>query len=100
MGTAAVIGDAVASIVGAAASVGSTLYASKQQKKAARSAAHQASKIADSAIARSTTDTTPAQQTNTEATARTSTQNAAKRRMSVSSTVNRIGANGGRLTLN
>lgn len=93
------IGAIAASVVGTAASVGSNLYAARQQKKAARSAANEAAQVADSAIARST-DTAAAQQTNTEAAARTNTQNAAKRRMTVSSTVNRIGANAGRLTLN
>ncbi len=98
MATAAVIGG-IATAVGAVASAGAGLYAAKQQKKAARSAANEAAQVADSAIARST-DTAAAQQTNTEATARANTQQAAKRRMTVSSTVNRIGSNGGRLTLN
>ncbi len=98
MGTAAIIG-ATAALVGSAVSAGTSFYSAKQQKKAARSAANEAAQVADSAIARST-DTAAAQQTNTEATARTNTQNAAKRRMSVASTVNRIGSNGGRLTLN
>jgi len=100
MGSEAIaIGALVASAVGSAASVGSVIHAAKQQKKAARSAANQAAQVADSAIARST-DPAAAQQTNTEATARTNTQNAAKRRMPISSTVNRIGSNGGRITLN
>lgn len=98
MGTAAIIG-ATAALVGSAVSAGTAIHAAKQQKKAARSAANQAAQVADSAIARSS-DTAAAQQTNTEAAARNNTQNAAKRRMSISSTVNRIGSNGGRLTLN
>lgn len=93
------IGALVASAVGSAATIGSSIHAAKQQKKAARSAANQAAQVADSAIARSA-DSAAAQQTNTDASARDSTQNAAKRRMTISSTVNRIGSNGGRLTLN
>lgn len=99
MGTAAIIG-ATAAIVGSAVSAGTAIHSAKQQKKAARSAANQAAQVADSAIARSA-DSAAAQQTNTDATTRNSTQNAAKRRMPVSSTVNRvIGSNGGRITLN
>lgn len=94
------IGALVASAVGSAATIGANMHAAKQQKKAARSAANQAAQVADSAIARSA-DSAAAQQTNTDATTRNSTQNAAKRRMPVSSTVNRvIGSNGGRITLN
>ena len=98
MGTAAIIG-ATAALVGSAVSAGTAIHSARQQKKAAKSAANEAAKVADSAIARST-DSAAAQQTNTEATARNNTQNAAKRRMTVASTVNRIGASGGRLTLN
>lgn len=98
MGTAAIIG-ATAALVGSAVYAGTAIHSAKQQKKAASSAANEAAQVADSAIARST-DTAAAQQTNTEATARTNTQNAAKRRMPISSTVNRIGSNGGRITLN
>ncbi len=98
MGTESIIG-AASSLVGSAVSAVTSIHTTKQQKKAARSAASEAARITDSAIARST-DTAAAQQTNTEATARTNTQNAAKRRMSMASTVNRIGSNGGRLTLN
>lgn len=93
------IGAIAASVVGSAATIGANMHAAKQQKKAARSAANQAAQVADSAIARSA-DSAAAQQTNTDAAARNSTQNAAKRRMTISSTVNRIGSNGGRLTLN
>ena len=94
------IGALVASAVGSAATIGANMHAAKQQKKAARSAANQAAQVADSAIARSA-DSAAAQQTNTDATTRNSTQNAAKRRMPVYSTVNRvIGDDGGRITLN
>lgn len=98
MGTAAIIG-ATAALVGSAVSAGTAIHSARQQKKAARTAANQAAQVADSAIARSS-DSSAAQQTNTETTARNNTQNAAKRRMTISSTVNRIGSNGGRLTLN
>ena len=93
------IGAIAASVIGTATSVASNMHAAKQQKKAARSAANEAAKVADSAIARSE-NTAAAQQTNTDAAARDNTQNAARRRMPVSSTVNRIGSNGGRIFLN
>lgn len=93
------IGALAASVAGSAATIGAGMHVARKQKKAARSAANQAAKVADAAIARST-DSAAAQQTNTDATARDSTQNAAKRRMPVYSTVNRVGSNGGRLSLN
>lgn len=93
------IGAIAASVIGTATSVATNMHTANKQKKAARSAANEAAQVANSAIARST-DSAAAKQTNTDAAARENTQNAARRRMTVSSTVNRIGSNGGRLTLN
>lgn len=84
--------------MGAALSAGGSMYAANQQKKAAQSAANAAAQAADSTPAQ-VTQSAAAQTTNTQAAARTSTQAANARRMTVSSTVNPVAANGLRRTL-
>lgn len=90
---------AVSSVAGGAYSAKQSHDAAKAQKNAARDAAAQNAKIANSTTAVNA-DTAASDQISTETNAASGTQTAARRRVSLSSTVNRYGANGGRLTLN
>jgi len=93
-------GLAIAGLVGAAVSAGSSIYQAHEQKKAATSAAAAADAASRKAATVSTADTAGAQ-TSSQAEARGDTQTAARRRMSVQSTVQSPtgGFNGLRKTL-
>ena len=88
----------IGAVVGAALSAGGSMYAANKQEKAAKAAANAQAQAADSTPAQ-VTQSAAAQTTNTQAAARTSTQAANARRMTVSSTVNPVAANGLRRTL-
>lgn len=88
-----------ASLIGAAITAGATLWGGHQARKAQRSAAAEQQRIANAAVAQST-GSAAAEQVETEAAADDATRRAARRRMTVAGTVNRIGAQGGRITLN
>lgn len=93
------VGLATAAVIGSLASAGSAMYASHQQKKAASSAAAAARDVADAATATATS--TAAESKSTQSATQQYAQATAKRRMSVSSTVNKIYSNNGlRKTLN
>lgn len=92
-------GLAIAGLVGAAVAGGTSIYQAKEQKKAAKSAAAAADAASQKAATVSTAGTA-GEQTSSQAEARGDTQAAARRRMSVQSTVNTpTGMNGLRKTL-
>lgn len=88
-----------AAIVGSAISGAASLKSSRDQKKAARAAAQAAADAADTSATVSTSQTA-ATPTETQAGSERAIQTAAKRRMSVSDTVNKFASNGMRRTLN
>lgn len=79
-------GLAIAGIVGAAVSAGVSIHQTTQQKKAAKSAAAAMDAASQKAATVSTADTA-GEQKMTRANAQNDTQSAARRRMSVQSTV-------------
>lgn len=99
MGSTALLVAGIGAAVGGLASAGTALYQGEQQKKAARSAAAAADAAAQKAAVVQASDSAGEQRT-TQAEAQGATQAAAKRRMSMQSTVrDGVAASGLRRTL-
>lgn len=99
MGVDPLTAGLITAVAGSAISGVTSLKSSRDQKKAASAAAQAAADAADTSATVSTSQTA-ANPTETQAGSERATQTAAKRRMSVSDTVNKFASNGMRRTLN
>lgn len=99
MGEPVTTGLAIASLVGSAVSGAAAIKSSSDQRKAARAAAQAAADAADTSVT-AATSTTAAKPTESQASSEHAVQSAAKRRMTISDTINRFQSNGFRKQLN
>lgn len=88
------------SVVGTGASVGASLHGNRQQKKAARSAAAAADKVARRAVAQEVQPVAKVQEVSVQEGAERAVQQRVARRFSMDDTVQRFAANGLKKTLN